>query len=465
MSIARAYNISLSELKSLNPDIQPEYIQPAQRIKVPAAQQPQEQGNYISYIVKRKDTMYSLAKTYGITIDELVAANPQLQEADSKLKKGTILRIPVKQPTSHAAPLAQLQDIKVAVVLPIVGNGLEYERSIEFYRGLLLGVEDLKNANINVEISTFNEPAPDADITPLIQTIMAGKPHVVVGPVYPTHFDAVTAIASADTKVAVPFSSKVPQVNNRPNVFVLNTPSKYEASLATDLFISSFNKQSTIVLLQSLDGNKKAFSVELQRRLLAANFKLISLPTSYSAVQIKQSLKEADGPYVLIPDDSSEATLQQMLDKVTQLNRLLPKALISLVGYDAWIPFSEGNYKQAMHACNTYLLASNYYYPHTQAAQAFQQAYSQWFKMPMVSCSPRMAPLGYDFSHAFLGGLACYGTQYNTQSPLPNTVAAMPKLQTDLRFASVGSNGGYLNRSMWLVHFKPDLSIIKLSAQ
>ena len=132
MSIARAYHISLSELKSLNPDIQPEYIQPAQRIKVPAAQQPQEQGNYISYIVKRKDTMYSLAKTYGITIDELVAANPQLQEADSKLKKGTILRIPVKQPTSHAAPLAQLQDIKVAVVLPLLATDLNTNAASNF---------------------------------------------------------------------------------------------------------------------------------------------------------------------------------------------------------------------------------------------------------------------------------------------------------------------------------------------
>lgn len=465
MSIARAHHTTLDQLQALNPDVQAEYIQPAQRIKVPSAQQPQPQGNYITYIVKRKDTMYSLAKAYNITIEELIAANPQLQESGSKLKKGCVLQIPVKKETASTPGQVQLSDIKVAVVLPFIGSGLEFERSTEFYRGLLLGIENLKNANISVEVSAYNEPGPDADISPLMQTVMANKPHVVVGPVYPSHFDAVTSVASTTTKVAIPFSSKVPQVNKRPEVYVINTPSKYEASLATNLFLSSFNKQSTIVLLQSLDGNKKAFSVELQRRLLSANFKLISLPASYSAEQIKLSMKDTEGQYVVIPDDSSEATLQQMLDKVAQLHQLLPQADISLVGYDAWIPLSEGSYKKAMHACNTYLLTSNYYYPHTMAAQAFQQAYTKWFKTSMVPSLPRMAPLGYDFCHAFLGGLSTYGLQFNTQSPLPNTVANMPKLQTDLRFVSVGKNGGYLNRSMWLVHFKPDMTIIKLSAQ
>ena len=116
-----------------------------------------------------------------------------------------------------------------------------------------------------------------------------------------------------------------------------------------------------------------------------------------------------------------------------------------------------------LHAADTYILTSSYYYPHTSAATAFDQSYKQWFKTSLLNSQPRMAPLGYDFSLAFLGGLATYGHDFNTQKPMPGTIAATPKLQTDLRFLQVNNKGGYISRSMWLVHFKKDLSIVKTS--
>ena len=76
-----------------------------------------------------------------------------------------------------------------------------------------------------------------------------------------------------------------------------------------------------------------------------------------------------------------------------------------------------------------------------------------------------MAPLGYDFCRAFLGGLVTYGHSFATQAPQKGSVADAPTLQSDLRFASVGKGAGYVSRSMWLVHFKPDLSIIKIAAK
>ena len=76
-----------------------------------------------------------------------------------------------------------------------------------------------------------------------------------------------------------------------------------------------------------------------------------------------------------------------------------------------------------------------------------------------------MAPLGYDFARGFIGSMATYGYDFNTQSPKEGTVAAQPKLQSEPRFITVGGNGGYVSRSMWLVRFKKDMSIVKISAQ
>jgi len=44
--------------------------------------------------VKRKETVFGIARMYEISIDELIQANPEMKEPGYELKKGTILRIP-----------------------------------------------------------------------------------------------------------------------------------------------------------------------------------------------------------------------------------------------------------------------------------------------------------------------------------------------------------------------------------
>ena len=167
----------------------------------------------------------------------------------------------------------------------------------------------------------------------------------------------------------------------------------------------------------------------------------------------------------MVPDDASESTMKQMLNTVINLQQSLAGAQISLLGFDSWIPYTEGADRKRFHDADTYILSSNYYYPYTAAAKAFHAKYETNFNADFLVCNPRMAPLGYDFARGFMGNLAVYGHDFNTQSAQDGSVAAAPKLQSDPRFITVGGNGGYVSRSMWLVHFKKDMSIVKISAQ
>ena len=47
--------------------------------------------------VKRKETIFGIAKSYGISIEELMAANPEMRSPGYELKKGHKLNIPYKQ--------------------------------------------------------------------------------------------------------------------------------------------------------------------------------------------------------------------------------------------------------------------------------------------------------------------------------------------------------------------------------
>lgn len=517
LGIAHRHGTTLDHLLSLNPGVQPDYVQagqvvivpyvpggaepaptPAQRAaaarvteknvvvkKQPAAgnaaimpnavskvsyaevgQQPQPvKVTYKEYKAKKKETAYGIAKANNITVDELIEANPEMKQEGYKLKKGSVLRIPVK-PIVKKPTFKGLNTIRLAVILPLVGNGVEFDRSVEFYRGLLMGVEELKQAGVNVVVSVYNEPAPDVSIASQMLQVVGQNPDVIVGPLYPTHFTDVTAVSAKKVKVVVPFSSKVPQVDFRPEVYVLNTPAVYENALALDLFMTNFKKQTHVILLHGQAGNKRSFSEELQRRLSSAGYDIVSLPTSASTQQMTAALLgKKQGEYIIVPDDASEATMKQMLTKTADLQHALSGAQISLLGYESWLPYAEGSMREQIHAANTYILTPNYYYPYTTASKAFYDKYRKWFKADFVSSKPRMAPLGYDFARGFLGSMATYGYDFSTQSPQKGSVAAQPKLQSEPRFITVGGNGGYVSRSMWLVRFKRDMSIVKISAQ
>lgn len=516
LGIAHRHHMTLDELRKLNPNVSPDHIQSGQTLQVlkgripatgnstsskePATTLPPKRtpdplaathesvsstppptgslnrsissATYITYQVKRKDTAYSLAKAHGITVDELIEANPDMAEAGYKLKKGTTIRIPVKNERSGENVAGQglntqgLKSIRTAVILPFSGSNIENIRSVEFYRGMLMGIEDLKNSGTNFDVFAYNEPAPEQSIALLVAEVMKQRPDVIVGPLYPSHFNDVTNVANEQTKVAVPFSSKVPEVNYRSDVFVVNTPAYYESTLAADLFVKSFTPSTKVVILQAgHNGNKKAFGEELCRKLKDASYSVITLPLGSSPAQIMNFLGGSSAKHcVIVPDDATEVTLRTLLPQMEVLREIMPDSEISLMGYESWIALSEKGYRNSLHEVDAYILTPNYYYPYTTASIAFTSEYKEAFRCDLLDSQPRMAPLGYDFSRAFLGSMAQYGRKFSTHPQQNSPSATAERLQTDLRFSPV-KGGGYISRSMWLVHFKRDMSIVKISAR
>ncbi|MGM9739489.1 MAG: LysM peptidoglycan-binding domain-containing protein [Candidatus Cryptobacteroides sp.] len=59
---------------------------------------------YYSHVVQERQTLYSISKAYGVSIDEICAANPDMRLKEEGTKKGAILFIPVKENAN--APVA-----------------------------------------------------------------------------------------------------------------------------------------------------------------------------------------------------------------------------------------------------------------------------------------------------------------------------------------------------------------------
>lgn len=92
-SIARRFGITLEQLLAANPEItDPNRIFPGQRISVPVDTTPPD-----TYIVQSGDTMYAIAQRFGVTLDQLLAVNPQIVDANT-IFPGQRINIPTGLP-------------------------------------------------------------------------------------------------------------------------------------------------------------------------------------------------------------------------------------------------------------------------------------------------------------------------------------------------------------------------------
>jgi LysM repeat protein len=104
-SIAHKYGITVDSLVALNPDLSKnsDYLAVGQELNLPRPKgdslENQQVDLFTSFTVPPKQTLYSLGKEYGIPSDSIVKLNPEIMKLGG-LKEGMVLRLPKKKDTS-----------------------------------------------------------------------------------------------------------------------------------------------------------------------------------------------------------------------------------------------------------------------------------------------------------------------------------------------------------------------------
>jgi LysM repeat protein len=94
--LARQFNTTIPAIISANPLVNPLFLQIGQTICIPRQQvfPPCPEGNY--YIIKAGDTLYSIARRYNVSLDDLIEANPGIDP--DRLAIGQVICIPLAVP-------------------------------------------------------------------------------------------------------------------------------------------------------------------------------------------------------------------------------------------------------------------------------------------------------------------------------------------------------------------------------
>lgn len=454
--LSHELGVTQEQILALNPGVTAQNLRAGQELLVPVS----GQTDSARHKVKKKETLWSISQAYGITLDELVAANPEAQVAGFELKEGDVLVIPVRHGmTADRKEAIGYGVLRLGVVLPFKADGAEADRCTEFFRGFLMAVEEVKNQGKDVVLYVYNEPA-GAGFDSLLHRLKQHNIQMIVGPLYPDHFEKMARFCKENgMKCLVPFSSKVDEVSTTPELFLLNAPDENKAEYAVGLLRNVFNPaQTKVVLLPTEDGNELNFVSQIRQRLLSQGYVITELPKDYTLAQMQNGV-DNNRTTLFLPTSSSRQGAIKVFSELKQLRAAQPKASTALLGYTEWLDLA-GEFQNDLFAIDTYIISNHYYNIYDAATRQFEQNYTSWFHQSLLRVSPRMALLGYDAGRYIMEGLLQYGEHFGIQD------LTAPHYQSAIRFIRPdGASGGYVNGNILLVHYRTDRTIEKIAIQ
>lgn len=423
------------------------------------------------YQVKKKDTLYGIAKKYSISVDALIEANPEMKVDGFELKKGSYVCIPYAASgtlgQTSATPVRTLMQtasrqfsgktVRVGVMLPLHDVDGDGRRMTEFYRGMLMACDSLRAEGMNIDIHAWNVNI-DADITNFIKQPGAAKCDIIFGPLYSKQVHALAEFCKArDIQMVIPFSITGDDVSMYRQIFQVYQTNDRQTNNSIETFLKLFpNCHPVFIDCNDKTSNKGNFTFGLRTRLESHNIGYgITNIGSSDDVFAKQFNPSRENIVILNTGRSPELTLA--LNKLAILKANNPTLKIKLFGYTEWMMYL-GIDETKFHEFDTYIPSTFYYNPASPRTQSLTRSYRQWFKTDMQNALPRFALTGYDYAQFFLRGFAKYGKAF-TGVKNQNSWKAV---QAPLRFKQVGA-AGMQNDFFQLVHFMPNGNVEAIS--
>ena len=423
------------------------------------------------YQVKKKDTLYGIAKKYNISVDALIEANPEMKVDGFELKKGSYVCIPYAASgtsgQTSATPVRTLiqtasrqfsgKTVRVGVMLPLHDVDGDGRRMTEFYRGMLMACDSLRAEGMNIDIHAWNVNI-DADITNFIKQPGAAKCDIIFGPLYSKQVHALAEFCKArDIQMVIPFSITGDDVSMYKQIFQVYQTNDRQTNNSIETFLKLFpNCHPVFIDCNDKTSTKGNFTFGLRTRLESHNIGYgITNIGSSDDLFAKQFSQNSQNIVILNTGRSPELTLA--LNKLAILKANNPTLKIKLFGYTEWMMYL-GIDEAKFHEFDTYIPSTFYYNPASPRTQSLTRSYRQWFKTDMQNALPRFALTGYDYAQFFLRGFAKYGKAFRGVKNQNSWKA----VQAPLRFKQVGA-AGMQNDFFQLVHFMQNGNVEAIS--
>ena len=301
-SIAKKYGVNVNEIQTLNL-FETESLKLGQIIKIPnqiadtsdvvmsIVKHPKHPllnpcDTLIIHKVRKRETLYSLSKSYQVTIDQIMQNNPELIE--NGLQKGKEIKIIYKinncnedslinaiSSTISLSEIDSVNNIKIALFLPFLidkfdtlkANYLPSEtfpidkisiQSIQMYNGVVLALDSLKNMGYIIDLSIYDTQKDSLHTVELLKNPDLLNANLIIGPVFSKQIKIIRDFAK---KCSIPMicPSAIPNqaLFQYPILYKIN-PSKSTQILAIANYLKKQNISNDNITLLANKKNSKS---------------------------------------------------------------------------------------------------------------------------------------------------------------------------------------------------------------
>lgn len=439
--ISKQFGVSINEIIEANPYAQ-DGIKKGDILQIPVVEEniPKTSGSDILHIVKPKETIYGISKQYNITKEDLLRANPKLENG---LMIGDTILItssspqPTTTPTDNNA-IVQKATYRIAYMLPFSAeedkNSTNIDRFIEFYRGSLLAMEKIKEQGISLEVYTFDTQLGTAKINDILKNGIPKTVDMIIGPAYPEQVAIVADYAKKNNVIQiVPFTSQISNSDRFALQYQFN-PSSADLDKAIINNILDKHRTDNVFIVNFASQNSKSYHLpeRLEKALKSNSIKYTKLKAnSLTADNISALNRNANNLIVLSSCSTQE--FKNFVGAVSADNK----------NYTFVVENDIFNYAKADKSLKNKNFVT-YSLFNATPEDKYLNAYSRYFTVRTQQSTPNYDLLGYDITLYF-----CKALQPNKQLIFPQDIALQ---QSTFNFTK--QNNAFLNTGCFIYRLR-----------
>lgn len=512
------YNVSLEDIYKYNPGAE-SGLQTGQIIRIPKQHQLEKtesqpelmQERVINYSVKQGDTLYRIAETYGLTVEDILNANADLRWG---LKVGQIIQIPVtpdfsqlELPTFDSIyrvtnfrgfneyqcdSIAKLKimrpAIKVALLLPFYANEIftsdtlsnidtlsgqirvkqkifKGRAALEMYEGTLLALDSLKKTNHSVSLFVYDTEADSNKVRHILRDLDVIEPDLIIGPFAPENV-RILSVYSFERKI--PFVPPLVQDDSdllsNPYLFKVIPSELIMYRKYIEYITSTPNQNFILITKKNLILNREAgeFRNMIFNQISGIpETDSVSFSVTYFGDSLQHNLSK-----LLMPDRTNSIVIfssfePEVINALSQLHFLQREYPIRAFGLPVWQKFDNLRI-DVVHELQTTMYSPFFidYSEHSVKEFIYKcrtELHSEPYKTTSKGNGINYTYLGYDITMFFIQAIQSYEenlcdcVQYRSDN----------QLLTNYYFRRTNPQQGFINTGINFVTFQTNYLITK----
>ncbi|MFB9120611.1 LysM peptidoglycan-binding domain-containing protein [Bergeyella porcorum] len=327
--ITKKFKITKEQLFALNPGLEQKGLQVGDVIRIkgdvappvsntnskPATATHSSNDEYATYTVKEGDTIFGIINRYGVSLDDLLALNPQLSNG---LKVGMVLKLK-KLDAAYVKKSGDALNVVLMLPFGFDANDTKFRSmSTDFLAGAQLAFERNAAAGLKLNVNIV-DAKNEANFKSSLTQISKDNTDLIIGPFLKSNVvEVIDYVGSKKIPVVAPFANSE-DLYGYDNLIIVETADDVYVDKIVEEIAKVYSSQKIYILSDANKANANGIKEGIEKRLKGANVVMVN---SASEIKTEQNMMTGQAaPVVAVLASKDDALGAAFTNRLLELSK------------------------------------------------------------------------------------------------------------------------------------------------